>query len=56
MRLPSVYYVPNYYIDWRAFDLAPPPYGYRWIRVESDAYLVETGTGVILDIVYDLFY
>lgn len=56
VRMPSVYYVPDYYIDWRAYDLAPPPYGYHWVRVERDVYLVDIRTGVILDVVYDLFY
>ena len=56
VRMPSVYYVPDYYIDWRAYDLAPPPYGYHWVRVDRDVYLVEIRTGLILDVVYDLFY
>jgi Ni/Co efflux regulator RcnB len=54
-RLPSNYYGSRYYIDYRPYGLAPPPYGYRWNRVGNDAYLVSTTSGLIGEIVYSLF-
>jgi len=54
-RLPSNYYGSRYYIDYRPYGLAAPPYGYRWNRVGNDAYLVSTTNGLIGEIVYSLF-
>jgi Ni/Co efflux regulator RcnB len=54
-RLPSSYYGSRYYIDYRPYGLAAPPYGYRWNRVGNDAYLVSTANGLIGEIVYSLF-
>jgi Ni/Co efflux regulator RcnB len=53
--LPESYYDNSYYIDYRPYGLAPPPYGYRWTRVGGDAYLVSTDNGVIAEVVYNLF-
>ena len=36
--------------DYRGYRLAPPPYGYRWVRNDSNFLLVSIGDGVILDI------
>ena len=33
--------------DWDRYDLRPAPDGYRWVRVERDAYLVEIDSGLI---------
>jgi Ni/Co efflux regulator RcnB len=54
-RLPYGYYGSNYYIDYRPYGLAAPPYGYRWNRVGSDAYLIDTTSGLIAEVVYSLF-
>lgn len=34
-------------IDWRRHDLAPAPRGHQWVRVDRDAYLIETASGLI---------
>lgn len=48
-RLPGYYR--NYYsgVDWRAYRLRPPPYGYRWVRDDRGEFLlVGIATGIIL--------
>ena len=55
-RLPNGYYGSSYYVDYRPYGLAPPPRGYRWVRVDRDVYLVAVGTGLVRDIMYGLFY
>lgn len=54
--LPRHYYGPSYYVDYRPYQLAPPPYGYHWVRVDNDVLLVALATGLIADTVYGLFY
>lgn len=46
---PVAYLQPRYYVqDYRAYRLAPPPRGYRWVRPDRDRYLlVEVATGLI---------
>lgn len=48
-RVPVVYLQPQYYVqDYRAYRLAPPPRGYRWVRPADDRYLlIQTTTGLI---------
>ena len=53
--LPMGYYGSSYYIDYRPYGLTPPPYGYRWVRVGGDVYLVQTRTGLIMESVMSLF-
>ena len=55
-RLPRHYYERHYYVDYRAYRLPPPPYGYHWVRVDRDVVLVAIGTGLILDVFYGLFH
>ncbi|PRH82422.1 hypothetical protein C6N40_07855 [Arenimonas caeni] len=56
-RLPSAYYGrPHYYVDYRHYHLPPPPYGHRWVRVDKDVILVAIATGLVLDVLYDLYY
>jgi len=51
-RIPSTYIVPQYFIpEPRVYHLAPPPPGYRWVVVDGDAYLVQTTSGVIADVI-----
>jgi len=55
-RLPRSYYGSSYYVDYRPYGLAPPPYGYRYVRVDNDVVLVAIATGLISNIIHDLFY
>lgn len=55
--LPRGWWGPNYYIsDWWQYDLPIPPIGYEWVRVGEDAYLVDTYTGRVVQVAYDIFY
>lgn len=55
--LPSAWFGPDYVIDdWWNFDLPPPPYGYDWVRVGDDAFLVDGYTGRIVQVVRQLFW
>ncbi|WP_374571758.1 RcnB family protein [Phenylobacterium sp.] len=55
--LPRAWYGPNYFIDdWWAYGLPIPPFGYEWVRVGDDALLVDTYTGRVVQVVYDLFW
>jgi Ni/Co efflux regulator RcnB len=48
-RLPYIYRQQRYYVrDYRAYNLEPPPRGYRWVQPESGRYLlISTATGLI---------
>ena len=52
--IPREYLVDRYYVrDYRAYDLAPPPRGYTWVRPDprdDRYYLVQMATGVIAQI------
>ena len=53
-RIPDAYLQPRYVIrDYRAYDLAPPPSGYGWVRPypNSNEYLmVQLATGLIMQV------
>jgi Ni/Co efflux regulator RcnB len=52
-RMPVVYLQPRYYVtDYRAYGLAPPPYGTRWVRPYGDDryLLVQVATGLIMQV------
>lgn len=53
-HLPREYMLDTYYVrDYGAYDLAPPPRGYRWVRPDprdDRYYLVQIATGVIAQI------
>jgi len=49
---PRDYWITNYWM----FGLIDPPYGYVWVRYDGDAVLVSVQTGVILRVVYGVFY
>jgi len=53
--MPASYYSGGYYVDYRAYGLNPPPYGYTWVRVGNDAYLVSTRNGLVADVIVSLF-
>jgi len=54
--LPRAYWAPEYLIaDYWLFALEVPPAGYEWVRDGSDALLVNTGDGTILQVEYGVF-
>ena len=55
-RLPPAYYARPYYVDYRAYRLPPPPRGHHWVRHDNDVILVALATGLVLDVLYDLYY
>jgi hypothetical protein len=56
-RLPHAYYGSSYIVyDWRPYRLYEPPYGYHWVRVGSDVVLTAIATGIVLDVLYDIWY
>jgi Ni/Co efflux regulator RcnB len=56
-RLPPVYITQRYYVaaPYR-YQLAPAPYGYRWIRVGDQFYLAQTETGLISQVISALLH
>jgi Ni/Co efflux regulator RcnB len=55
--LPRSYYGHSYIVyDWRPYRLYAPPYGYHWVRVGNDVLLTALATGVVLDVLYDIWY
>lgn len=55
-RLPLAYRGRQYYVDYRHYHLNPPPYGYRWVRVDNDVVLAAITTGVIMSVVQGFYY
>lgn len=55
-HLPRSYYAPTYYVDYRSYGLAPPPYGHHWVRVDNDILLVAIATGLVADVLSGIFY
>jgi Ni/Co efflux regulator RcnB len=54
--LPRAYWGPQYLIsDYWLFALEVPPAGYEWVRDGSDAMLISTDTGEILQVEYGVF-
>jgi Ni/Co efflux regulator RcnB len=54
--LPRSYWAPEYLIgDYWLFALEVPPAGYEWVRDGSDALLVSTNDGTILQVEYGVF-
>ena len=54
--MPFLFLTSYYFLDYDAYDLPPPPYGYRWVRYGPDALLVNVYTGEVEDVVYGIFY
>jgi Ni/Co efflux regulator RcnB len=55
--LPFAFFARDYWLnDYYAYDLPVPPYGYEWVRYGDDAILVDTRTGMILQVQYGVFY
>jgi Ni/Co efflux regulator RcnB len=56
-RLPTVLLAASYFLtDYSLYGLPPAPYGYAWVRVGSDAVLVDRYTGQVVQVAYDIFY
>ncbi len=56
-RLPVAYCAPRYIVhDYHSFGLRHPPYGYRWVRVDSDVVLAAITTGIVLEVVDQIFW
>jgi Ni/Co efflux regulator RcnB len=54
--LPRAYWAAPYLLsDYWLFSLEVPPVGYEWVRDGSDALLVNTGSGEILQVEYGVF-
>lgn len=54
--LPRGYWAPQFILaDYWLFALEVPPSGYEWVRDDSDALLVDTSTGEILQVEYGVF-
>jgi Ni/Co efflux regulator RcnB len=54
--LPSIFLNQSYYIDPYAYGLPWADPGYQWVQVGNDALLIDTFTGLIVDIVPGVFY
>ena len=57
-HLPRTYYRnDSYYLDNPAsYQLAPPPPGYEYVRVDNDVYLTQTRSGLIAQVIADLLH
>jgi Ni/Co efflux regulator RcnB len=56
-RLPYGWYSNAYVVhDWHPYHLYAPPYGYQWVRVGNDVVLTALATGVVLDVLYNIWY
>lgn len=54
--LPRLYWGPQFLIsDYWLFALEVPPAGYEWVRDDTDALLINTVTGQILQVEYGVF-
>ncbi|HEY2837021.1 MAG TPA: RcnB family protein [Rhizomicrobium sp.] len=55
--LPVSFWPRNYWItDFNIYDLPPPPFGAIWVRVGSDALLIDQDSGEIIEVDYGIFY
>lgn len=55
-RLPWGWFGSGYYLSWGAYGLPLPPIGCEWVRVGSDALLVDIWSGEVLSVYYGLFW
>jgi len=55
--LPAAFWARDYWIvDFEDYDLPPPPYGAIWVRVGTDALLIDEDSGEVITVAYDVFY
>lgn len=55
-RLPPAYRQGAYVVDYNRYNLAPPPRGYNYVRVDNDVVLAAVATGVITSVIAGLLY
>jgi Ni/Co efflux regulator RcnB len=56
-EFPPIFWGQEYWInDYWDFGLMDPPYGYVWVRYGPDAMLIAVETGLILSVMYGVFY
>ena len=55
-RLPFGWFGSSYYLNFGSYGLPYPPIGAEWVRVGSDALLVDVWTGEVLSVYYGLFW
>ena len=55
--LPRIYFIHDFWLsDFLMFGLMAPPPGCIWVRFGPDALLIDTETGEIIQVVYNVFY
>ena len=54
--LPWGWFGGGYYLNWWSYGLPMPPIGCEWVRVGSDALLVDVWSGRVVTVYYDLFW
>jgi Ni/Co efflux regulator RcnB len=54
--LPSLFWGRDYWLDYRIYDLPPPPPGATWVRVGDDALLIDQYSGEVITVSYNVFY
>src|SRR5690606_37689502 len=54
--LPAAFRNKAYVVDFRAYPPKHAPRGYQWVRNNNNVYLVSMNTGLISQIVFNLFY
>lgn len=55
-QLPRPFYVSRYWIaEYTQLGLTVPPGGYVWVRVDSDALMINMDSGIVLQAVYNIF-
>ena len=57
MTLPPLFWARQYWLlDFATYDLPPPPFGAVWVRVGSDALLIDQTCGMVIEVDYGVFY
>ena len=54
-RLPLLFLIPDYYVNYQLYGLDVPPYGYQWVRYGPDVMLVRLDTGDISQTIYGAY-
>ena len=54
--MPYAWYARPYVVsNYAPYRLYSPPYGYQWVRVDNDVLLTAIATGVVLDVIYNIW-
>jgi len=55
--LPVLFWARQYWLlNYAVYALPPPPFGAVWVRVDSDALLIDQYNGMIISVAYGVFY